>query len=83
MTAWQRGAIHVPGEPPGPDEREFLDPDFVAWRVVERSCAGVPGARRERCLVFASAWAIRRVYEFPDHWRQLPVEALVALSRAR
>jgi hypothetical protein len=63
--------------------RTVADGRGTVWTVSEQACAGVPGARRDRCLVFASEHALRRVYDYPDDWRPLPTAALVAISERR
>ena len=62
---------------------EFLDAAGVYWRVTERDARHDPGARSHRCLIFASAEAVRRVWDYPPGWRDLPTEALIALSWQR
>jgi hypothetical protein len=77
---WQ----HLLGPEGGPiRERWYADGRGTVWAVSEQPCAGVPGARRDRCLVFASEHAVRRVYDYPDDWRPLPTAALVAISERR
>lgn len=61
----------------------FIDAHLVRWHVTERDARGDPGARGPRCLVFASAESIRRVWNFPDGWRDLDSAALAALSWGR
>ena len=62
---------------------EFVDDRGMLWRVTERDARLDPGALRESCLIFASADAIRRVWFYPDDWRQLDPDALSRLSWAR
>lgn len=62
---------------------EFIDPNQIAWRVTERNTRGDPGARGVRCLIFACAEVIRRVWEYPDDWRTLSAAELFALSWRR
>jgi hypothetical protein len=40
-------------------EVTFSDADGQGWRVTERDCTDVPGARGPRCLVFMSATVFR------------------------
>lgn len=61
----------------------FVDVMLVRWQVTERDARGDPGARGPRCLVFASAESIRRVWHFPDGWRDLDAAALSAVSWGR
>ena len=61
----------------------FVDPDGVTWTVTEVDGATVPGARGPACLVFQADHAIRRVWHYPDDWRGLPPEALLAVSWRR
>jgi hypothetical protein len=63
--------------------RHFMDPDGVAWTVTEVDGATVPGARGAACLVFEAGHVIRRVWNYPDDWRSLPPEALLAVSWQR
>jgi hypothetical protein len=46
------------------------------WIVREASARGVPGARRETCLICESAEVIRRIWDFPDNWRTADDESL-------
>ena len=62
---------------------QYLDRDGARWRVSERDCRCVPGARATRCLVFMSECVFRRIWEYPAGWRTLPVAALIALSWQR
>lgn len=61
----------------------FTDADHVRWTVTLRATEATPGACGAQCLVFASDRAIRRVYNVPADWRDLPSEALAALSGRR
>ena len=61
----------------------YVDGDGDRWRVTERDCRGVPGARGARCLVFMSECVFRRIWEYPAAWRTLPVAALITLSWQR
>jgi hypothetical protein len=60
--------------------REFIDGAGVLWRVVEVDASHTPGARGERCLLFSSPSAIRRVWHYPPGWARVPAEELDALS---
>ena len=62
---------------------EFFDADYVRWRVAERDARQDPGTRGDRCLVFRGGVAVRRVWNYPPAWQDLPVEALIALSWER
>jgi hypothetical protein len=59
---------------------EFTDADGESWRVTERDCRSVPGARGARCLVFMSDFVFRRVWKYPATWRTLSAAALTELS---
>jgi hypothetical protein len=63
--------------------REFLDATGVLWQVVEVDGRHVPGSRGERCLLFSSSVAIRRVWDYPRAWTDAPPEELDALSWCR
>ena len=63
--------------------REFMDETGTEWEVSEVDASEVPGARGGRCLIFASAQAIRRVWDYPSDWyRQSPAQ-LSAISWRR
>ena len=62
---------------------EAVDGDFVYWRVTERDARHDPGARADRCLVFACDHAVRRVWDYPPGWRDLPAAALLSLCWPR
>ena len=65
------------------DYVEFVDDAHVHWRVTEREARSDPGAHGDRCLIFTCEDAVRRVWDYPQGWRVLPAEALVALSWRR
>jgi hypothetical protein len=46
------------------------------WIVREVNALGVPGARRDTCLLCESAEVIRRIWDFPSNWRSVDDEAL-------
>lgn len=58
----------------------FVDADRITWTVTERDSRRDPGAPADRCLVFASENAIRRVWVYPSRWRELSAAELEALS---
>lgn len=62
---------------------EFVDDRGLLWRVSERDARGDPGALRDFCLIFASADAVRRIWHYPDDWRELAPSALQQLSWQR
>ena len=57
--------------------RRVVDSEGTHWLVYELS--GVSYDRR-RSLVFESDTSIRRVRSFPENWRSLPDEELLAIS---
>lgn len=61
----------------------YVDGDHVHWRVTEHDGRGVPGSRGERCLVFASEGATRRVWDYPLDWRRLTPLVLATVSWRR
>ena len=46
------------------------------WIVREVNSRGVPGARRETCLLCESAEVIRRIWDFPADWRTVDDDVL-------
>ncbi len=68
----------VPGAPV-----EFSDGNGERWRVTERDCRQVPGARGVRCLIFQSDSTFRRVWNYPADWRVLGAAALMEVSWRR
>ena len=58
----------------------YTDPDSVHWRVYERDARGDPGAHGHRCLIFSSGDVLRRVWHYPENWRELSSVELTALS---
>jgi hypothetical protein len=66
-----------------PLTRVFVDGGGVEWEVVEVDGAEVPAARGERCLIFRSPWAVRRVWNYPDTWTAMSASELVNLSWSR
>jgi hypothetical protein len=61
----------------------FFDGGGRRWQVTEASGATVPAARGPSCLIFASSEAVRRVWDYPDDWRELSAEELLAVSWRR
>jgi hypothetical protein len=59
------------------------DASGTRWRVTEVNGHDVPGARGEACLVFESDAAIRRVWDYPSSWRELPAPDLIRVSWGR
>lgn len=62
---------------------DFVDGLSVAWRVFERDARADPGHRADHCLLFASRDAVRRVWNYPDSWRELNDAELEELSWRR
>jgi hypothetical protein len=62
------------------DPRVVKDASGTCWQVTEVSGRSVPGARGETCLIFESDAAIRRVWHYPEHWRDLPAPDLIEVS---
>jgi hypothetical protein len=62
---------------------EFVDDRGMLWRVSERDARGDPGALRDFCLIFSCADAVRRIWHYPDDWRELAPPALQRLSWER
>lgn len=62
------------------DPVDFVDRDFVHWRVTERDASADPGSHSRWCLIFTCPEAARRVWNYPPNWRTLTNTELVALS---
>jgi hypothetical protein len=60
--------------------RIFLDEVGVEWQVRETDGRKVPASRGERCLIFRSSQAIRRVWNYPAQWRDLGPDELIRVS---
>jgi hypothetical protein len=60
-----------------------MDSHGHSWTVSEVRSSNVPGAHADRCLVFESDFAVRRVWSYPERWRELDPRALEELSWAR
>ena len=63
-----------------PLTRVFVDSNGVEWEVEEVSGAEVPASRGERCLIFRSPAAVRRVWNYPRTWTVMSASELVNLS---
>ena len=63
--------------------RVFVDDEGVEWEVTEVSGKQVPAARGERCLIFSSTVAIRRVWTYPEDWHRMSAQELLHLSWCR
>ena len=68
---------------PTADPLEYTDDSHVRWTVSERDTRQDPGARGGRCLIFSCANVVRRVWDYPPGWRDLPPAALTQLSWRR
>jgi hypothetical protein len=66
-----------------PLTRIFVDGNGVEWEVLEVDGAEVPAARGERCLIFRSPGAVRRVWNYPETWTAMSASELVNLSWSR
>ena len=66
-----------------PLTRVFVDADGVEWEVGEVDGARVPAPRGERCLIFRSPGAVRRVWNYPSTWATMSASELVDLSWSR
>jgi hypothetical protein len=62
---------------------EQVDEEYLHWAVVEADAGAVPGSRGARCLLFTREGCVRRVWDYPAHWRTLDGAGLGALSRRR
>jgi hypothetical protein len=66
-----------------PPALRFVDPaDGRRWTVVEQPGDRIPGARGPSCLCFQAQDIFRRVWRFPENWRELSAAELAALSRS-
>ena len=63
-----------------PLTRVFVDGSGVEWEVLEVDGTEVPAARGERCLIFRSPAAVRRVWNYPGTWTAMSAAELVDLS---
>jgi hypothetical protein len=63
-----------------PLTRVFVDADGVEWEVHEVDGTRVPAARGERCLIFRSPAAVRRVWNYPSTWTGMSASELIDLS---
>ena len=61
--------------------RVVYDSSRVTWSVYEQPTRHVPGAKRERCLIFESPWAVRRAWEYPAAWLTLESDELRRLGK--
>lgn len=74
---------HIPGHRGVLRTRVFTDDEGVQWEVTEVPGRMVPAARGERCLIFSSPVAIRRVWSYPEHWVRMTGPELFDLSWSR
>ena len=78
--------ISTPAAMLTPDRRELEEhgpSGPIRWHVVEVATDDHLGALQPRCLVFTSHMKMRRVYDYPGHWRSLSDAELFALSWQR
>ena len=60
--------------------RVFVDDEHVAWTVRECAAPADLCARGSHCLIFESDGRARRVWSYPQNWRDLDEPALTRLS---
>lgn len=70
-------------ESSGHQSRVFTDSEGVQWEVTEIPGRTVPAARGEKCLIFSSPVAIRRVWTYPESWVRMTADELLDLSWRR
>ncbi len=58
----------------------FVDSVGTDWRIYEVASVNVPAPRGRNCLIFESAQAVRRVWNYPQNWHNLSSDELSALS---
>ena len=58
----------------------FVDSVGTDWRIYEVASVNVPAPRGRNCLIFESAQAVRRVWNYPNNWHNLSSDELSALS---
>jgi hypothetical protein len=61
--------------------RLLRNPDAIGgseWVIREMDTGHLPGAKANGCLICESAedGVVRRVWDYPEHWYQLPDEEL-------
>lgn len=61
------------------DGMRDIQGDGIQWHVHEANATHVPGARRDRCLIFDSDGIVRRVWAYPSDWMKLTDAALWSL----
>jgi hypothetical protein len=49
------------------------------WRLREMNAGAVPGALAARCLICESDDIVRRIWNYPDGWRDLSDDELLRL----
>ena len=59
---------------------EFIDTLERLWRVTERDTRRDPGARGDTCLIFSTGDTVRRVWNYPLGWSELPSHQLERLG---
>jgi hypothetical protein len=59
-----------------PDER-IIRRGAHEWRIREMNAGGIPGALGSRCLICESDDIVRRIWTYPDNWRDLPDDELL------
>jgi hypothetical protein len=79
MRPKARTRLPQPSMKISPDLR-FNDDQGVDWRIYEIPSHRVTAPRGRTCLIFESDAAIRRVWNYPDHWQRLSPPELAALS---
>lgn len=63
--------------------REVYGDDGTRWQVREALAYDVPGAEAPSCLIFDAGSVCRRLWRFPDRWRDLSDRALLEVMERR
>ncbi len=78
MTELQK-RLHLAGRDATDEVRHLVDGEGTRWLVYEQAFSEYD-RRRGLSLIFASDTVVRRVRHYPDGWRALSDDALLALS---
>jgi hypothetical protein len=64
-------------------QRDVYANDGTRWRVREARAHGVPGAQASSCLIFDGGSVCRRLWKFPERWKELSDNTLLDIMERR
>jgi len=64
-------------------QRDVYANDGTRWRVREARAHDVPGAQASSCLIFDGGSVCRRLWKFPERWKEFSDDTLLDIMEQR